>query len=120
MPQPHDVPTAAQLVESVREFLERDVMPSASGRLRFHALVAANVLGMVERELAEGSRHEAEHRDRLARLGCADDAALARAIRDGDLDDRYAEVRGELLDAARAKLEVAHPGYVAAAGEGYK
>ncbi|ROO83019.1 hypothetical protein EDD29_0507 [Actinocorallia herbida] len=115
MPLPHDVPTAAQLVESVREFLERDVLPSASGRLRFHTLVAANVLGMVERELAEGPGHEAEHRDRLARLGFADDAALAGAIRDGDLDDRFDEVRGELLDTVRAKLEVANPGYAAAA-----
>ncbi|MDX6738746.1 DUF6285 domain-containing protein [Actinocorallia sp. A-T 12471] len=111
MPLPHDVPTAAQLVESVREFLERDVLPSSSGRLRFHTLVAANVLGMVERELAEGARHEAEHRERLARLGYPDDAALAAAIRAGDLDDRYADVHGELLGAVRAKLEVAHPGY---------
>jgi hypothetical protein len=48
---PHDVPTAQQLVESVREWLERDVLTGTTGRLNFHARVAINVLAMVEREL---------------------------------------------------------------------
>ncbi len=52
--RPHDVPTAAELVEAVREYLERDVMTSTEGRVQFHARVAVNVLKMVERELAVG------------------------------------------------------------------
>ena len=49
MTAPHDVPTAAELVEAVREFLERDVLPEAEGRVRFHGQVAVRVLAMVER-----------------------------------------------------------------------
>jgi len=52
MVSPHDVPSAAQLVESVREWLQRDVLASTEGRLQYHARVAINVLSIVERELA--------------------------------------------------------------------
>ena len=61
MTVPHDAPDAASLVEAVREFLERDVLPATTGRVQFHARVAANVLAMVERELADGSVHERHH-----------------------------------------------------------
>ena len=32
----HDTPSAEQLVESVREWLERDVLTGTTGRLQFH------------------------------------------------------------------------------------
>jgi len=47
-----DRPTAIELLTSIREFLELDVLPGLEGRKRFHALVAANVLAIVARELA--------------------------------------------------------------------
>ncbi|MEO5874850.1 MAG: DUF6285 domain-containing protein, partial [Streptosporangiaceae bacterium] len=90
MAGPHDAPTAAQLLAAVREFLEREVVAGATGRLKFHGLVAANLLGMVERELDLGARHAADHTGRLAELGFGTDGQLASAIRDGSLDDRYA------------------------------
>jgi hypothetical protein len=108
----HDRPTARELVEAVREFLERDVLPSAAGRVRFHARVAVNALAIAEREMELGAAHEAAHAARLAALGFPDDAALAAAIRDGRLDDRHAEVKDALLAAVRAKLEVANPSYL--------
>lgn len=108
----HDAPSAAQLVESVREWLERDVMPGTTGRLQFHARVAANVLAMVERELALGEQQAAAHADRLARLGCADDAELAGRIRRGELDDRLDEVRRLVWESVRDKLAVANPRYL--------
>ncbi|MBV8160038.1 MAG: hypothetical protein JO265_03845, partial [Acidimicrobiia bacterium] len=77
MTEPHDVPTVAQLVEAVREFLERDVMAATEGRVQFHARVAVNALRMVERELALGARQAADHQASLRRLGVADEAALA-------------------------------------------
>jgi hypothetical protein len=115
MAEPHDAPTAAELIAAVRGFLERDVIAGASGRVKFHGLVAANVLGMVERELELGPRHAAEHAARLAELGFAGDVELAAALRDGTLDDRYAEVRAALLASTAAKLEVANPTYQARA-----
>jgi hypothetical protein len=102
-----------QLVESVREWLERDVMASTDGRLKFHARVAANVLAMVERELELGPDQAERHAARLARLGVADDAELAVAIRSGALDDRLDEVRALVRDSVRDKLAVANPGYLA-------
>jgi Domain of unknown function (DUF6285) len=109
---PHDVPTAAQLVEAVREFLEGDVAAATEGRVRFHARVAANVCAIVERELAFGPAQAEAAAARLAGLGVADDAALAAAIRAGDLDDRYAEVAAAVRETVRDKLVVANPRYL--------
>jgi hypothetical protein len=109
---PHDVPTSEQLVESVREWLERDVIPGTTGRLQFHARVAVNVLAMVERELAHGADQAAVHAQRLAQLGCADDDELARRIRNGELDDRLDEVRALVWASVRDKLAVANPRYL--------
>src|SRR5205085_9421841 len=116
MTAPHDVPTAAQLVEAVREFLEADVMGATEGRVRFHARVAVNVLGMVERELAVGRAQEQAHSAALERLGVADEAELAAAIHDGRLDDRRTELIEVLRQTVRAKLEVANPKYLGDAG----
>jgi len=112
MTEPHDMPSAAQLVEAVREFLERDVMTSTEGRVQFHTRVAVNVLGMVQRELTDGPAQAAAHAAGLARLGVADEAALATAIRDGALDDRLDEVRAFVRETVEAKLSVANPKYL--------
>ncbi|MCU1454415.1 MAG: aminoglycoside phosphotransferase [Acidimicrobiales bacterium] len=107
----HGLPTAAELVEATREWIEGDVAAATEGAVRFHARVAANVLAMVERELALGPAHAVAHAERLARLGFADDAALAASIRAGDLAGRQDEVATALGAAVLDKLAVAHPGY---------
>ncbi len=109
---PHDVPTSEQLIESVREWLERDVMPGTTGRLQFHARVAVNVLAMVERELASGAMHAAAHQARLDELGCADDFELAARIRSGEFDDLLPHVRELVWASVRDKLSVANPKYL--------
>jgi hypothetical protein len=114
---PHDVPTAGELIEAVREWLERDVMGVADARLRFHARVAANVLAIVERELELGPLQATAHTARLARLGVTDDAELAARIREGDLDDRLDEVRALVWESVRDKLAVANPAYLADSDE---
>lgn len=115
-------PTAPELVEAVREFLAGTVMEATEGRLKFHARVAANVLGIVERELALGPAHaEAYHRG-LARLGVASTAELCTAIRAGrfdgaEHDDRYrrdADLWAFLAASARDRLAVANPKHLAA------
>jgi hypothetical protein len=109
--EPHDRPTAAELVQAVREWIERDVVTGTEGRLRFHARVAANALSMVEREFLLGAEQQVRHAARLAELGCTDDADLAARIRSGELDDRLEEVRSLVWDSVRDKLSVANPGY---------
>jgi hypothetical protein len=112
------------LLDAVREFLERDVVPNTEGRVSFHARVAANVVGIVGREIeqgpaldeAEGERlrellgHEALHGAGLDRLN----EELARRVRDGSLDDRRAEVVAHVRETVRAKLLVANPRYLEA------
>lgn len=112
MVNPHDVPTAEQLLESVREWLERDVLPATQGRLQFHARVAVNVLAMVERELAMGAEQATAHATRLARFGCETETQLADRIRGGELDDRIDEVRDAVWASVRDKLTVANPKYL--------
>ena len=112
MTVPHDAPTAAQLVEAVREWLERDVMAATDGRLKFHARVAVNALAMVERELTVGPIQAEAHQERLAQLGVADDRELAAAILRREFDDRTDELRGVLAEAVHDKLVVANPAYL--------
>jgi len=109
MSAPHDAPSATELLEAVREWLDREVIPATDGRLRFHARVAANVLGMVEREIHLGAEQEAAHTARLALLGVSDDTELAAAIRRREFDDRADELLALLTDAVRDKLAVANP-----------
>lgn len=112
---PHDIPSAAGLLDAVREFLESDVLPATEGRVRFHARVAANVVAMVARELALGPDLAAAHKARLEALGVDNDAELAAAIRSGALDARAEEVRAAVRATVVDKLRVANPGYLTSA-----
>jgi hypothetical protein len=122
-----DRPTAQELLEALRGFLERDVLPDATGRTRFHARVAVNVTRILERELsgeetavrAEWSRLDAllgaeeppatfgDLRDRLR----ARNTELAGAIRSGSLDDRWDDVVDAMAATVAEKLAIADPGY---------
>ena len=110
--RPHDVPSAGQLVEAVREFLERDVMTNTEGRVQFHTRVAINALKMVERELAIGEEQADAHAVRLAALGVSSEKDLCDAIASGALDDRLEEVVSVVRATVADKLAVAHPDYV--------
>jgi len=109
---PHDRPNMTEIVEAVREWLERDVMP-AGGRSGFHARVAANMLAMVEREIDAGPQMADDHRERLAGLGCSDDAELAARIRSGEIDPQWSEAVAAVVASVRDKLAVANPRYLA-------
>ena len=112
MGAPHDVPTAAQLIEAVREWIENDVAPNVQGRLAFHSRVASNVLAMVEREMATATEDEAAHAARLGALGAETDAELAAMIRAGEMDGRLGEVLAVLRPSILAKVSVANPKYL--------
>jgi Domain of unknown function (DUF6285) len=96
-----DRPTAAELVDAVREFLERELLPSLmDARLRFHTHVAANALGIVGREL-ESTEAEVLSRERAVEL--------AARIRAGDVPPGTLEL---LKRDVAAKLRVASPRYL--------
>jgi len=113
---PFGRPTAAELVEAVREYVEGTVMARSEGAAQFEARVAANALATVERELVLGPAIAGAHRERLRTLGFADDAALAGAIRSGRLDDDWRTVGSALASAARDQLLVANPAYLGPTG----
>jgi hypothetical protein len=104
-------PTLGELVAAVRESLADAAAgqgPSLSG---FSARVAANVLAMVERELARGAADQQAYAAALARLGVADEAELAAQIRAGQRDRELAELVAAYRHIIAARLAVAHPGY---------
>lgn len=106
-------PTLAELLESVREWLDGDIGATTDGSTHFQARVAANVLAMAERELELGAEHRRRHAERLEALGVADDRELAALIRSGTADEH----RTAVVDALRAdvldRLAVVDPGYPA-------
>ena len=126
-----DRPIATELVAAVRVFLETDVVPNLTGRPRFHALVAANVLAIVEREVSREEDRLVDEWQRLARLLDVNGdppprlELLRRGVRDLDeqLTDRvrarhadagdFAErVRAHLRATVLDKLRVANPNYL--------
>src|SRR5262249_57680668 len=74
-----DRPTALELLAAVRGFLEDDLGPALEGRRRFHALVAANVLRILERELGGEEELLGCQWERLAALFDVDAAEKPQA-----------------------------------------
>ena len=85
----NDRPSAEELLAAVQRFLEEDVVPALEGPKRFHARVAANVVGIVAREIARGDADLRKEWVGLAALlgsqgeAPADGAALVEAVREG-------------------------------------
>jgi len=126
----NDRPTVAELLEAVRHFIATDVVPALEGKKQFHARVAANVIAIVQRELAledEQLRGEWLRLNRLLgseTVAPANRAAMHRQleqrtetlcerIRAGDADSGawrtllLEHVRQTVID----KLAVAKPGF---------
>lgn len=99
-------PTAPQLLEAVRLFL-KEADGALSGRLAFHAKVAANALAIVGRELAQDpDRAEAAA---LAPYGGA--SALCERLRSGLLDLEDKALLAAIRTAVLARLAVDNPRY---------
>jgi Domain of unknown function (DUF6285) len=113
-----DRPTAAELLDSVAEYLFAELRPEVPREQRFKVLVAANVCAVVAREIRAG---EDPDREDLALFGDllgkdVDDvhvaaSELAQRLRSGELDDRIEELAPRLEEHVRRKLEVARPDY---------
>jgi hypothetical protein len=130
-----DQPTALELLAAVREFLHSDIIPALQEqRLRFRALVAANVLSIVERELPLEAAQLHEEWASLAALDGelpppyampanlaelradirARNAALCARIRTGDADEGpwRAAVLAHVRRDVEQKLRVNNPKYL--------
>lgn len=108
----HRYPSAAEAIEAVREFLG-GVTGAGGAEVAYLSRVAANLLAMVERELA-ATRGDDWMTARLAELDVPDEASLAALIRAGELDDREEQLRAVLTEITDERLRVANPSYLVA------
>ncbi len=133
-----DRPSAGELLDAVASFLQSEVAPDLDSRRRFHARVAANVLGIVRREWELAPSQLALQREMLsgllfrgglppsrrrakpvattppvARQGDPHElwAQLAAQIRAGVFDDRHGELMAVLRVITAQKLAIANPEY---------
>jgi hypothetical protein len=110
-------PTAAELIDAVSEFITRDLAPTLTGRLAFHARVAANVLAIVRRELLQGPDADRADAARLAALlGHAGAPALlteelCRRIASGEIASDDPALIEHLWATTLDTLAVDQPGY---------
>ena len=112
MTAPHDRPSAVELLEAVREWMEKDLMGGIEPRLQFHTRVAMNVLDIVSRESAMGADQLESHTALLASLGVDSDAELSQQIRNGEYDTSLLEVLERLRPVIEDKVRVANPKYL--------
>ena len=114
-----DQPSAVELVGAVRDFLHDVAMPQLEDRAAFHARVAANALGIVQRELAIAPEAGARERERLTALlgknGTLEELnrELCNRIRNGDIDLETPDLSEHLWETTLTKLAIDQPKYSA-------
>lgn len=112
-----DQPSAVELIDVVRAFLEERVFPELSDHLQFHTRVAANALGIVSRELALAPDANHEEMVRLEALlgksGTLEDLnrELCRQIREGEIATDTEEMKDHLWKTTMTKLSIDQPKY---------
>ncbi len=112
-----DQPSMLEIVEVVRAFLEQRAMPELKGHTAFHARVAANALGIVARQLAQGEQAAAVEREGLVALLGHDgelealNRELCRSIRDGGIGLDTPGFAEHLARTTRDKVLIDQPGY---------
>lgn len=108
-----DQPAAHDLVGTVREYLE-GLAAKLGDEHRFDLRVATHLLGIAERELRDGPDFDEDERAALRELTTAAEGeeeieALCRAIRSGDLDDRWTEALAAVNRTVELKMKVVRP-----------
>src|SRR5262245_64393894 len=117
LPSNLDMPRLDELVTSVRDYLNLDVMQATSGRTRFLARVAGNALDIVLRDLAVGSRHRLHQLERLrALLAETGDLealrwSLVRRLRDNEIALDHPELAATLREAVVNQVAIDQPNY---------
>lgn len=92
---PMTLSPAPEMLATIRDYLEKEILPTLSGDKWFNVKVAVNLLATIERELRLGPAADEQERARLAALlgtsGTLEELnqALALAVREGAiaLDD---------------------------------
>ena len=112
-----DQPSIIEIVDVVRDFLEKRAMPELKGHTAFHARVAANALGIVSRELKLGPKSMGEEKARLSQLlgreGTLEELnrELCSRIRDGLMGLETPGLAEHLTLSTKDKVAIDQPGY---------
>tara|TARA_R110000868_G_scaffold877_20_gene6680 strand:- start:14126 stop:14509 length:384 start_codon:yes stop_codon:yes gene_type:complete len=112
-----DQPTAYELIDIVAEFIRVHAMPQMTGHAAFHALVAANALDIVKRELAIAPKASAEEAVRLQNLLGHDatldemNRELCTRIENGELTLDTPGLADHLWAITMTKLAIDQPKY---------
>jgi Domain of unknown function (DUF6285) len=128
----HDRPTAIELVNAVRLYLESELLPTLTdARLKFQTLIAANVLSIAEREWQNEEGELADEFALYAELFNLDvrpqtltewrtavraaNERLCESIRRGDYDEPtlFEPLARVLRRFVERKLKTANPRYLA-------
>ncbi|MBQ0719550.1 MAG: hypothetical protein KBT88_06215 [Gammaproteobacteria bacterium] len=121
---PQDRASAEELLGGVEAFLRKDVLPQLSGASIYKCRVAANILSIVQRELAKGEQaNSAELEGLQALLGRQGEGSseaallddlngeLCAGIRSGKLDEQRDVVMSHVRSTLQDKLAIANPKY---------
>lgn len=112
-----DQPSAIELIDAVTEFIRNHAMPQLQGHAAFHALVAANALDIVRRELEIGPEANRQERERLIALLGRDgtlaelNRALCQKIRTGQMGQETPGLVDHLWGVTLTKLAIDQPKY---------
>jgi hypothetical protein len=115
-----DRPTASELLATIADLLEGDVLAATKGGLQHQVRVAGNLCRILEREASLGAAHDAREVELLASvLGepasgrSARELSAALVARLGAGHDAALERRAfpALLEIVRGKLAIAKPGH---------
>jgi hypothetical protein len=113
-----DRPTARELLETVADLLEKELLPATSGLLQHQVRVAENLCRIVARETELGPEHERAERARLQALLGTDapdlaelNARLVARLAAGPDPEFEKRAWGALVASVREKLATNKPGY---------
>lgn len=110
-------PTALELLDAIKTFLERDVKPELQSHTAFNMMVALKSLDIVQRELELGPGFAHAERVRLADILGRDgdladlNAELAANLRTGTLGLDDPKVKAHLVETTKAKVQIDQPKY---------
>ena len=110
-------PSKEDLIVSIIEFLENDVIQELKGQKRFHAHVAKNSLNIVLRQLKLEEVSSKKEKDRLSKILKTDktikemNKILCSKIDNNNIDIDNNELIDHLFKTTMEKLEIDQPNY---------
>ncbi len=115
-----DRPTASELLDTIADLLEQELLAATQGPLQHAVRVAGNLCRILEREARRGAAQDAREAELLASVlgetpGSRDVLALSRTLverLDAGADAALAQrAWPALVEIVRGKLAIAKPGH---------